>query len=167
MKLEELEYGYMLVLRNGTKVINSKTGFINVLTGEYEGEMALYNDDLTNIDRRYKEYDIIEVYSNVCYGGLLYRRKEVTDEDLDSLSLLYKLGFKYIARDRGGEVTMFQKKPFKSSGVWDCEYGDLAICLDELPIFKDYNGFTSICWEDEEPTKIEDLLTFGGKCNEI
>jgi hypothetical protein len=158
MLLNDLEYGYMLVLRNGTKVINSKTGFINILTGEHEGETALYNDNLTNIDRKYKEYDIMEVYSHVCYGGLLYRRKEITDEDMKNLSLLYKLGFRYITRDKDGEITVFENKPFKDDNVWDCVYEYLAICLNELPIFKDYNGFTFINWEDEQPTIIDSVV---------
>lgn len=169
MLLNDLEYGYMLVLRNGTKVINSKTGFINVLTGEYEGEMALYNNNLTNIDRKHKEYDIMEVYSHVCYGGLLYRRKEITDEDFNNLSLLYGLGFRYIARDKDGEITAFEKKPFKDDNMWDCEYGDIAICLEELPIFVNYNGFTFINWEDEQPTLIDSVVAVSleDKCDEI
>lgn len=169
MLLNDLEYGYMLVLRNGTKVINSKTGFINVITGEYEGEMSLYNDNLTNIDRKYKEYDIMEVYSNVFCGELLYRRKEITDEDMCYLSLLYELGFRYITRDKNKTLTVFVDKPYKDSVIWDCDYDEPAICLEELPIFVNYNGFTFVNWEDEQPTLIDSVVcvSLGDDKNDI
>lgn len=62
-------------------------------------------------------------------------------------------GFKYIARDRDGDLFLYHLKPSKIDDVWhnndDCYYFDFS---------KHNNLFEMIQWEDEEPTEISTLL---------
>lgn len=60
--------------------------------------------------------------------------------------------FKWIARDKDGELNVFKNKPHKEkyNNCWDTDtrYCPL-ICFGHL--------FSFITWEDKEPIKLEDL----------
>ena len=170
MKLEDIKLGNMVVLRNGIKAIRSEAGLVDLKDGSVisNGSLSEYNRDTLLYNDKYRNgLDILTVYSSTDMKKTLYSRKEVTQLDKSYLQCFLILGFKYITRDMNGEITVFEPKPYREGIHWDCDYLDKCCCLEEFPKLKDYKGFTSICWEDEEPTKIEDLLTFGDKCDEI
>lgn len=60
--------------------------------------------------------------------------------------------FKYIARDKGRALYIYQEKPSKNEEVWGSYYGHsmLQRHFDDL--------FDFVDWEDEEPMNIEELL---------
>ena len=60
----------------------------------------------------------------------------------------------YIARDKDGELRIFDEKPYKHKlGFWDlADY-------DHISLFYYFNDkFKNIKWEDEEPKKIIDYI---------
>lgn len=60
--------------------------------------------------------------------------------------------FKWIARDKDGDLNVYRNKPYKMKecGCWetDSRYCPL-ICFGHL--------FSFVIWEDKEPVKLEDL----------
>ena len=79
---------------------------------------------------------------------------KITELEKQLLIHFKKQGAEYIARDEDKNVCLYKKKPFKTVeyGYWDDptdEIIDLFI-LSEL--------FSFVNWEDEEPTKINDVL---------
>lgn len=62
--------------------------------------------------------------------------------------------YKYITRDKNGDLYIFSKRPFKvkDGGIWDCEDGHATA-------FVMYNHlFTHINYTDKEPIKIKELI---------
>lgn len=60
--------------------------------------------------------------------------------------------YKWMARDKLGNLFVFNQKPRKSfSGVWICE----SMKWDDMFVFNEM--FKSITWEDDEPTLIRDI----------
>ena len=58
--------------------------------------------------------------------------------------------YKWIARDKDGELSIYIEKPIKSATWWVYHVARLLHVYNHL--------FTFIKWEDEEPYLIEDLL---------
>lgn len=55
----------------------------------------------------------------------------------------------YVARDKDGNLYLFQKRPRKSNNfhVW------LEECINMIKL--DSSLFPEVSWEDEEPTEVE------------
>ena len=76
----------------------------------------------------------------------------ITREEYESLKQYRDKGYCWIARDRDECVYVYKSKPIKLGLIWgDNERGcsEWSLNDDSLPCIK---------WEDEEPTKIDDLI---------
>lgn len=72
------------------------------------------------------------------------------------LKFIHKEGFKYIARDKDGNLFAFRFKPKKSGDIWDCDIKRNISYANDLIIFNKLLKFVK--WEDTEPRSIEELL---------
>lgn len=81
----------------------------------------------------------------------LPKRKEFTDDELAIMRSIPKM-YRWIARDKAGNVYIFEKKPSKSE--YGCWADKSNYCI--LVIFN--HLFQSIQWEDEEPVYIDDYV---------
>ena len=77
--------------------------------------------------------------------------KELTDNEKAYLQLAYDKGYRWIATDRSKETFFFKDKPVKADRQWMTKISDVHDIFESMIDF----GAT---WEDEEPTKIADLL---------
>ena len=79
------------------------------------------------------------------------KKKNFTDDELCILRNIDKK-YKWIAKDKDGEVCIYINKPKKEDVSWDnfSFYKPLDIIKDSL--------FTEIKWEDEEPIYIDDYV---------
>ena len=125
-----------------------------------------YNEDLFMEESI--EFDVMRVYEAKSLRGLN------SIMEYDNLNLVYtrRSGlidlermileeiedkYKYIARDKDGELYVYNQEPVKTEGIWEIEnyevgfssMGDLAIFSHLFPMIK-HSG--------EEPTLISDLL---------
>lgn len=87
------------------------------------------------------------------YNATAYDRKQAKE--------LLAQGYKYLARDKEGILTAYDKKSYKHSmfswrppSAWASPEGRIT----DIKSF----GFKFIKWEDEEPTLIADIV-HGGK----
>ena len=65
--------------------------------------------------------------------------------------LLEQTQYRFIVREKSGNIYIYKRKPKKGIGAWDSSTGML-----NLNVF--INLFPFIKWEDEEPTSIKDVL---------
>jgi len=72
------------------------------------------------------------------------------------LSALMGEGFKYIARDQGGDLYAFLEKPEKLKKVWASFGIHRLVDSTELDFIK---------WEDDQPYEITEVI--GGKSREL
>lgn len=153
MKKNDLEYGNVVELRNGDKMLFC-WHFINPILVDLEGRKSItfdsYRKDLTDIDNAV-EFDIMKVYKDYTCKELLWERKETPKLTEDEKVILRNLPkeYKWIARDLSGMVYIFIEKPEKGQAIW---YGF------GQPMIPFYHLFQFIKWEDEEPYSIEELL---------
>lgn len=77
----------------------------------------------------------------------------ITREEYELLIGYRALGYKWIAREKNGLVYAHKYKPFKDDPFWLAN--GLAYTIVSTPTG---NIFKSITWEDEKPTKIDDLI---------
>ena len=80
--------------------------------------------------------------------------KLLTDEKV-YLKIAYKKGYRYIAKDLDGMVYFYKNKPTKILNQW------VVKMTNAKDIFESMLDF-DVSYEDENPTKIEDLLNTGG-----
>ena len=80
----------------------------------------------------------------------LPKKKAFADDELAIMRSLPK-DYEWVARDRCGEVYVFDRKPKKEQGIWNNDGTPR-----NLGIFK--HLFKSITWEDEEPVFIPDYV---------
>src|SRR5574344_938539 len=76
----------------------------------------------------------------------------ITREEYLELKELYNDGYRWIARDENGYVYVYYGEPKKLVSIWkDSEHGGSSCCVNKyvLPYIK---------WEDEKPTKINDII---------
>ena len=87
----------------------------------------------------------------------LPKKKQFTDDELCILRNIDKK-YKWIARDKSGDIFGFEEKPKKDKYVWLCEEYDY--CLDNTCCIDGFNQslFDQILWEDEEPIRIDDYV---------
>ena len=82
----------------------------------------------------------------------LPKKKQFTDDELCILRNIDK-EYKWIARDRWGEMWIYSDKPKKENEQWNWN----TYNFKPLNIFKN-SLFTEIKWEDEEPIYIDDYV---------
>ena len=82
----------------------------------------------------------------------LPKKKEFTDDELCVLKNIDKK-YKWIARDKSGNLCIFDEKPNKNEEIWD------NVIRSDFIELNCYNSlFNSILWEDEEPVYIDDYV---------
>lgn len=80
-------------------------------------------------------------------------KSKLTKNEKLFLSLL-KEEWKYMARDKDGDLLIYNKQPFKNIDVWNLAGGNY-VCINNLLL--DSCKFTMVKWRDEKPWLIEDL----------
>ena len=81
----------------------------------------------------------------------LPKKKQFTDDELCILRNIDK-EYKWIAKDRSGDIWIYSDKPKKEDEQWH-----LSIYFRSLDIIKN-SLFNSIQWEDEEAVYIDDYV---------
>ena len=109
----------------------------------------LYFIDIDSIEKK--------SYLNINYVAgkniiKLQKKKQFTDDELCILRNIDK-EYKWIARDRWGEMWIYSDKPKKEDEQWNWN----TYYFKPLNIFKN-SLFTEIKWEDEEPVYIDDYV---------
>lgn len=110
--------------------------------------------NLDNISENQFDY-VIEKTQKWSDGHPEPPKRELTEDERNILKAYKALGYTYIAVDDIGYVCVYANKPRKGERTWfnaPRNYGAKAVCETK----KFFGGIVS--WEDEEPTKIEDLL---------
>ena len=81
--------------------------------------------------------------------------RRLTIEEKETLTELWNAGYKYIARDEGGNLFIYSSSKIeKFMSEW-CYNDDKGVHFS----FAFFNNlFKMVKWEDEEPTLISDLL---------
>lgn len=72
------------------------------------------------------------------------------------LKLFYEADFRYLARDKNGEVWMYTHKPIKKESVWDGK--NINFNQDEVIEAIADDIFDNIKWSDDEPFDISQAL---------
>lgn len=155
MKKEDLKHGNIVELRDGTICICTNHHISNLITlqGIVESDTYFYNEDLTNNVNGMCR-DIVKVYEDYTLQNLLWERKEKPVLTEDEKVILRNLDkeFKWIARDKCGELYIFFEKPEKDDVVWSSEDDYENVSLFE-------HLFQFIKWEDTEPYLISELIS--------
>lgn len=112
-----------------------------------------YDEELRQLDRR---LDIMRVYRYP-----VWKREDLTITSAEKVLLEnVEKKYRYIARDHGSTLFLFEKKPIKEKWMWvrttDSYTSSFTIYSHLFPMVK---------WEDDEPWTIEDLLKFPVKKN--
>ena len=87
----------------------------------------------------------------------LPKKKQFSQDTLNFFKMIDKK-YKWIAKDKSGDIFGFEEKPKKDKYVWLCEEYDY--CLDNTCCIDGFNQslFDQILWEDEEPIYIDDYV---------
>ena len=87
----------------------------------------------------------------------LPKKKQFSQDTLNFFKMIDKK-YKWIAKDKSGDIFGFEEKPKKDKYVWLCEEYDY--CLDNTCCIDGLNQslFNEILWEDEEPIYIDDYV---------
>ena len=166
MKKEDLKYGnvvetiegnrYILTMADGTSQF-IQLNRVSKCAVKYFN-MKDITDDLKGLDEEL--YTIVKVYEDYTCTKLLWERKEklkiVLTEDGKTILRNLPKKFKYIARDKYGDLWIYEYPVEKNKNTWciPIEYGDADMI--EITVFS--HLFQFIKWEDENAYSIEDLL---------
>lgn len=87
----------------------------------------------------------------------LPKKKQFSQDTLNFFKMIDKK-YKWIAKDKSGDIFGFEEKPKKDKYVWLCEEYDY--CLDNTCCIDGLNQslFNEILWEDEKPVCIDDYV---------
>lgn len=140
----------------GERLINLENGNIIMLNGKQISFHIPHEiTDTFETEREAKE--AFEKLSVLLTGEVYIKAEsndvELSNEEILELKRLYYRDYKFIARDKKGDITAFNDKNLKNivkgDAIWtnSGEYTELSKDL-----------FTFIRWEDEKPTSIESLL---------
>lgn len=109
-----------------------------------------------NCDRRFEvDYEEHYNYCPTCGQRLDWvsaKMVKLSDEEKVILKNIDKR-FKWIARDKNGNLFIYCEKPIKRESAWGSE---IIFDYEVMIIFN--HLFQFIKWEDEEPYLVEDLL---------
>ena len=142
------------------------------LFGVEEGEE--FKIEGYNLEYRYKVYnnriqyfdEVLEQwnYSSLSVNALvtseiikLPKKKQFSQDTLNFFKCIDKK-YKWIAKDKSGDIFGFEEKPKKDKYVWLCEEYDY--CLDNTCCIDGLNQslFNEILWEDDEPIFIDEYV---------
>lgn len=168
MKKSDLKTGMRVKLRNGEIYLVIKdvdslnyghqdVAFVNqnsFMNGDF------YTDDLKSY-RCFKEYDVVEVYliqpksndllnsnfMNLSVRFVVWKREEYTNKQKEIFKALKALGYKYIARDKDGDLFAYEIEPRKGHLWWYADKDGRECELDK-------EAFKLIKWEDSKPFEI-------------
>lgn len=154
MKKSDLKCGNVVELRNGDCYVLANAyneSILISLKGKYHVILKNYSIDLTLI-WGIEKFDIMKVYKDYTLTELLWERKEKPQLTEDEKVILRNLPkeYKWVARDKNGQIFLYTNRPVKAREHWDCEFQAYYFSFGHL--------FQFIKWEDEEPYSIEDLL---------
>ena len=92
----------------------------------------------------------------------LPKKKQFSQDTLNFFKMIDKK-YKWIAKDKSGDIFGFEEKPKKDKYVWLCEEYDY--CLDNTCCIDGLNQslFNEILWEDDEPIYIDDYAERGAE----
>ena len=121
-----------------------------------EYRYKVYNNRIQYFDEVLEQWD----YSSLSVNALvtselikLPKKKKFTDDELCILRNIDK-EYKWITKDRTGEIWIYADKPKKEDKIWNwtkiCSFKSLEMIKNSL--------FTEIKWEDEEPVYIDDYV---------
>ena len=117
-----------------------------------------------NIIQHFDEVLKIWEYSTLSINALvaseiikLPKKKQFSQDTLNFFKMIDKK-YKWIAKDKSGDIFGFEEKPKKDKYVWLCEEYDY--CLDNTCCIDGLNQslFNEILWEDEEPIYIDEYV---------
>ena len=120
----------------------------------YDYRYRVYNNRIQHFDEVLKIWE----YSTLTVNALatseiikLPKKKQFSQDTLNFFKCIDKK-YKWIAKDKDGEVCIYINKPKKEDVSWDnfSLYKPLDIIKDSL--------FDEILWEDEEPVYIDDYV---------
>lgn len=167
MNKKDLKNGMIVELRNGTRYLYCE----GVIRGLDEWNViSNYTDTLNNT--AFPHLDIVKVYEDPKmynlnrifkhqYLKLIWQRPEppkLSKKEIEILKALDVIGFKYIARDKSGNIFAYQSEPIKDLEV-EIWLFDGTVNFDEIQIFKlKRDLFSFVDWKDKEPTSIKKLL---------
>ena len=80
--------------------------------------------------------------------------RKLTDDEKVYLRIAYKKGYRYIAKDLNGIVYFYKNEPTKVGVQWTVKQTKVHDIFESMIDF-------DVFYEDEEPTKINDLLNTG------
>ena len=111
---------------------------------KYDGD---YNPTCFSLNDANKAKNIIK----------LPKKKQFSQDTLNFFKCIDKK-YKWIAKDKSGDIFGFEEKPKKDKYVWLCEEYDY--CLDNTCCIDGLNQslFNEILWEDDEPIRIDDYV---------
>ena len=78
----------------------------------------------------------------------------MTDDEKSYLRIAYKKGYRYIAKDLNGRIYFYKKEPTRAGVRWTVKMTKVHDIFESMLDF-------DVFYEDEEPTKIDDLLNTG------
>lgn len=166
---ENLKFGNVVELRGDNALClliphsgenNSVGGTISNITifaSLPKGVRVMYgediNDDLTSNWRNH--YDIMKVYEDYTMKNLLWERKEIKlSEDERIILKNIDKKYKWIAREKSGQLWLFEDRPTISDDYWF----DNGVCVESFYYFD--NLFQFVKWENQIPYNIEELLSY-------
>ena len=123
------------------------------------GDSSIYrfhNGELEYYDDVYDKWKSALISVNAILDSeiiKLPKKKKFTDDELCILRNIDK-EYKWITKDRTGEIWIYADKPKKEDKIWNwtkiCSFKSLEMIKNSL--------FREIKWEDEEPVYIDDYV---------
>lgn len=154
MKKSDLVAGkHVVQYRNGSFRFVGKDGDLKDDESEVVSSLIFYNAHWEHTGTDDNDYDIVAVYEL----NEVWEREELTlTEDERVILLNLPSNYEWIARDKNGELYLYQGKPEKSANAWE----NKRTC-HRLDLFN--HLFKMVKWEDDEPWNTEDLLNLDVK----
>lgn len=120
---------------------------------EFSLPYRFYDNKLECYDSNLNQW----IYSTLGFNKLiaseiikLPNKKQFSQDTLNFFKMIDKK-WKWIAKDKSGDIFGFTGKPRKDKNVW---LGDNCNCIDEI----NQSLFDQILWEDEEPIRIDEYV---------
>ena len=126
----------------------------------YDYRYRVYNNKLQYFSEELKIWDYCTLTINALVETeiiKLPKKKQFSQDTLNFFKMIDKK-YKWIAKDKSGDIFGFEEKPKKDKYVWLCEEYDY--CLDNTCCIDGLNQslFNEILWEDEEPIYIDEYV---------
>ena len=143
------------VVEGEESILETKDGWFNDLKYKIENNIikvaTIKYSDYSQSSFKLNEFVYIEKIIK------LPKKKQFSQDTLNFFKMIDKK-YKWIAKDKSGDIFGFEEKPKKDKYVWLCEEYDY--CLDNTCCIDGLNQslFNEILWEDEEPIYIDDYV---------